>query len=40
MTIVKLDPSKLLGFRLGDSAVLGAKAGVKAGDKPPLLGRA
>jgi hypothetical protein len=34
MTIVKLDPSKLLGFRLeAGAAVLSIKAGQKTGEK-------
>jgi hypothetical protein len=34
MAIVKLDPSKLLGFRLeADDADLSVKAGVKLGNK-------
>lgn len=34
MSNVKLGPSKLLGFRLGGTVVLGAKAGTKEGVKP------
>jgi hypothetical protein len=34
VSTVKLDPSKLLGFRLGGAVALGAKTGVKVGVKP------